>query len=73
MFFTVRDLLLLLLLTLFDDDDNNYLIAKYLLELRSVTIFLFTFSSILLFIYTWEAFPFICEVNWKKGHTGLGL
>lgn len=53
--------------TLFDADDNNYLIAKYLLELHSVTIFLFTFPLFYL-IYTWEAFPFICEVNWKKGH-----
>lgn len=63
----VRDLPLLLLFTLFDDDDNNYLIAKYLLELHSVTIFLFTFPLFYL-IYTWEAFPYICEVNWEKGH-----
>lgn len=43
---------LLLFLTLFDDDDNNYLIAKYLLELRSVTISFVCFSSVKLYLHS---------------------
>lgn len=52
--------------SLFNDDDNNYLIAKYWLKHLSVTRYFLLVFPLFCFIYTWEAFLFICEVNWSK-------
>lgn len=52
--------------SLFNDDDNNYLIAKYWLKHLSVTRYFLLVFPLFCFIYTWEAFLFICEENWSK-------